>query len=141
MDIVKVVHELIDKGVSIELSIAGDGEMRDELESYINKFNLSSVIHLCGFLSDPSEVYLNSDVCILPSSHEGLPLNILEAYSFGLPVIAYDIPGVNEIIINGETGYMVPVGDLNGLMNKVHLLEKNRATLKKLSISSKERFK
>jgi glycosyltransferase involved in cell wall biosynthesis len=69
-----------------------------------------------GFQSEPARVYAAAAALLLPSSHEGLPLVILEAFSWGLPVIAYDIPGVRDVVTPGRNGILVrPADGVDGL--------------------------
>ena len=69
-----------------------------------------------GFQDDPGGVYSQSGALILPSSHEGMPLVILEAFSWGLPVIAYDIPGVRDVVVPDRNGILVaPAEGVDGL--------------------------
>ena len=65
-------------------------------------------------------------VLLLPSFQEGLPTVVIEAMSCGIPSIAYDVGGVKEIIRDGETGYVVPQGDINGFVDKTLQLLSDR---------------
>jgi glycosyltransferase involved in cell wall biosynthesis len=68
--------------------------------------------------TSPSMVYAASDLLVHTSAWEGFPLTILEALSAGLVVVAYDIDGVSEQIRNGETGFLVPCGDITALADR-----------------------
>jgi len=91
-------------GVNCSLLIAGDGPLRPEVERMVAV--LPKSFRYYGFLDDPAAIYNQADVCCLPSLNEGMPLNILEAFSCGLPVLAVNIPGVNEVV-NDNNGWLL----------------------------------
>ncbi|MCA9362776.1 glycosyltransferase, partial [Candidatus Kaiserbacteria bacterium] len=96
----------------VHLLIIGEGEERQYLETLIKKLNLSNRVHLLGYIDGAT--YLKAyDVYLLPSLKEGLPYVLLEAGLAGLPVIASDIPGNQDIIESGQSGFLVkPTIDL-----------------------------
>jgi glycosyltransferase involved in cell wall biosynthesis len=107
VSVLNIIKQLFEKdNLIIELSIAGTGELQEYVEDFI-KTNKHLSINYLGFLDSPRDIYAKSHLGILLSTYEGMPLNILEAFSAGLPFIAYDIPGVNEVIHNNYNGYLV----------------------------------
>jgi len=58
----------------------------------------------------------------MPSKFEGLPLSAIEACQLGVPVVAYDVGGISEVVIDGECGYVVPAGDRGALVDAVERL-------------------
>jgi len=93
------------------LEFVGDGPLFEEVRSHVNRIGMSDKIIFSGSCKDVPMRIANSDVFCLISNWEGLPLTILEAMRGGLPVIASDVGGVSEAVINGETGYLVPQGN------------------------------
>jgi len=91
---------------NLHFTIAGSGELESLVDNLQKKF---SNIDFLGHVSQNNmpQLYSSSDVIIVPSRWEGLPNVILEAQSCGIPVIASNISGSNEIIINGKTGFLV----------------------------------
>lgn len=93
------------------LVLAGDGELRDELLEQVRQLDLSWNVKFLGFRSDIANLLAQFDIFVLASLYEGLPLCILEAMAAGKPVVATDADGTNELIVNGETGLLVPLRD------------------------------
>jgi len=93
------------------LLIAGTGPTETRLKEYIGKAGLDPYIRLLGRRDDVPDLLAASDLFVLPSRFEGLPICLLEAMAAGLPVVATNIPGNDEVVIDGETGCLVPRGD------------------------------
>jgi glycosyltransferase involved in cell wall biosynthesis len=103
---------------TIELKIAGDGPFMKQLEKKINTLNLNNVC-LLGFVEDVSLLLNNSDIFLLTSKFESFPLSILEALSFGLPVIATNTGGIYEMVQNNKNGYLIDFNNDNQLLNSM----------------------
>lgn len=141
--------ELIDiwrefNGVSngYKLLIAGDGYERSALENKIKISKLQDSIILLGRVTNMDELYKESDFLVMTSVYEGLPLALLEAKAWALPVIAYDCPtGPKEIIKNAQDGYLIKQGDRASFIKKMRLLSTNSELLLTLSKNTKETYK
>ncbi len=95
----------------LHLLIAGDGNLRIELETQVAILNLQDRVHFLGTRSDIPDLLAASDSFILPSLWEGLPMALIEAMASGLPVIATDVSGSRQVMVPGETGLLVKPGD------------------------------
>lgn len=114
---VKRVNKIVDallqiKDIEIEWTHFGEGELFDELKRYSKKILCKNIkVNLNGAISNQElqEKYLTNDydVFINVSESEGIPVSIMEANSFGIPVIATDVGGVNEIVFDGENGILL----------------------------------
>ena len=94
-----------------ELSIFGDGELRDGLEKQAE--GLPVTFH--GNVADPEEIYRDSSIIALTSHYEGLPMVLLEAEAYGIPAVSFDCKcGPSDIIRNGQNGILVKEGDVEG---------------------------
>jgi glycosyltransferase involved in cell wall biosynthesis len=90
-------------------------EYRVWLQAESSRLGLADAVRFLGFRGDVEDIVRASDVVALPSSFEGMPLSLLEAASCGKPIVAYAIPGVTEAVADGETGRLVPRGDVGAL--------------------------
>lgn len=115
--LVDAVSRLVRKGVNIELVLAGDGEMRKEIESLIRQHNLQSRIRITGWISSEQvkEEILAARGLVLPSFAEGLPVVIMEAMALRRPVLTTYVAGIPELVRPGEGGWLFPAGDVQAL--------------------------
>jgi glycosyltransferase involved in cell wall biosynthesis len=93
------------------LVIAGEGKRKEDLEALIAGMGLEGRVLLLGARDDVPEIMKAMDVYCLSSFREGLPLSLLEAMSAGLPVVGTDVPGIRDVIVDGDTGLLVPSDD------------------------------
>lgn len=93
----------------VTLLVLGDGTQRAAMETLAQELGLDeSWVRFLGFRKDVPDVLAASDIFLLPSLTEGLPLSVLEAMSHRLPVIATEVGGVPEVVVPGETGLLIP---------------------------------
>mgnify|MGYP001562196667 CR=1 FL=1 len=119
------------------LNIYGEGEQKELLKAYIEEYSLLNV-HLRGLTSDVKEVYLNSDFFVMSSKYEGLPMVLIEAQSFGLPIISYDCPfGPSDVIEDRYNGILVEDQKINILASSILELAQSSDLLMKYSENSK----
>jgi glycosyltransferase involved in cell wall biosynthesis len=107
---------------SFDARIVGDGPQRLELEADVAQLGLAGAVRLLGERADVPQLLAAADVFVLSSASEGLPLSIEEAMAAGLPVVASAVGGVPEIVVDGETGFLVPPGDSERLAEALRLL-------------------
>lgn len=112
---------LRDQGHDLELVLAGDGPSRATLESLADELGISDHVRFLGFLSEDEVVRAlqQSDLFVLPSFVEGLPVSAMEALAIGVPVIATNIAGTGELIEHGRTGLLVRPSDAQALVEAV----------------------
>jgi glycosyltransferase involved in cell wall biosynthesis len=108
---------LAERSIDFQLILAGDGELRAELEAKVSSLDLKAHIRITGWISSQQvrDEILASRALVLPSLGEGLPVVIMEAMSLRRPVISTFVGGVPELIRPGENGWLVPAGDLVAL--------------------------
>ncbi|WP_296591081.1 glycosyltransferase family 4 protein [Methylophaga sp.] len=104
---------LINKGIECQLVLAGDGELRGEIEAYIAKKNLNKYVTITGWVTgnEVRSLILSARAMVLPSFAEGLPVVIMEAFILNRPVITTHIAGIPELVKNGENGWLVTPND------------------------------
>ena len=120
---------------NIQLKIVGDGPLREELETNARDLNLNTPIEFLGYRNRDEILNLlgAASLQVVPSEwYEGFPMVILEALASGTPVLASKIGSLDEIIIEGETGYKFIPGNADDLANKVklHMLNNNHEALR-----------
>jgi glycosyltransferase involved in cell wall biosynthesis len=95
----------------LRLVIVGDGALRAEIESLLAGAGIRDLAWLAGARDDVPELLRSLDLFVLPSRAEGISNTILEAMACGLPVVATAVGGNAELVVDGETGRLVPAGD------------------------------
>ncbi len=95
--------------------IAGDGELRGELEELVRQLELDGRVRFLGFRRDVGNIYADSDIMVFTSLSEGLPLALIEALASGRPVVATDVGGISELVDEGKCGFVVPAKDPRAL--------------------------
>lgn len=127
-----------------EIIIIGDGPKRVTLVDFIEKHHLSGVNFFGGLTREETlKILATSDIFVMISKWEGLPITILEAMSAGLPIIASDVGGINEAITD-DCGMLVRVGDIAGLLSALENLINNKTLRRQLgeiaAIRAREKF-
>ena len=124
----------------IKCMIIGKGPEKENLMTKVKERNLDSRIIFTDFQSDAIS-YINAlDIFVMPSEKEGLPRVILEAMLMGKPVIASDITGPSELVVDGETGFLVPVGKTEAIAGAILRLIENPASREQMGEKAKERI-
>ncbi|ERK07442.1 MAG: glycosyltransferase family 4 protein [Pantoea sp.] len=122
-----------------KLVIAGDGELRQSLQEQATQLGLNDSVNFVGRVSNINDYYRDSDMALMTSRYEGLPLVLLEAKSWSLPVVAYDCPtGPQEIINQGEDGFLVPMDDKATFLARMDQLASNDALFYAMSEKTKD---
>ncbi|MEW6026831.1 MAG: glycosyltransferase family 4 protein, partial [Planctomycetota bacterium] len=91
-----------------QLLVIGDGVLRKELESFVEKENLGGAVLFTGLCDEPSELLKDIDIFVLPSLYESFGIALLEAMALKKPTIASNVNGIPEVVADGETGILVP---------------------------------
>ena len=112
--LLEACRTLKDKGLVFELLLAGDGEMRPEIERMVIAYDLSANVKITGWISSSQvrDEILASNAMVLPSFAEGLPVVIMEAMALKRPVISTFVAGIPELVIHGHNGWLVPAGSV-----------------------------
>lgn len=122
-----------------KLLVFGSGPESDLLESKISSYGLTDSFIIKKPVSDIVSEYLKASIYVSSSRYEGLPMTLLEAMSCGLPCVSFSCPcGPSEIISNGEDGFVVPVGDVESMADKICLLIEDADTRKNFGRSARQ---
>lgn len=92
---------------SFHLEVLGDGPELGKIKNYIHENKLDSLITLNGFITNPIDFLIRSNILIMPSLKEGLPMTLIEAASVGLPIIANDVGAISNLLKNNFNGQLV----------------------------------
>ena len=121
------------------LAFIGDGPERGAVERELSACAVGHRVALLGDRRDVPELLAAADVFVLSSRSEGAPLSILEAMAAGLPVVASDVGGVGELVVDGETGLLVPPGDPARLAQALARVLDDRALRERLGTAGRAR--
>ncbi|MCA9405809.1 MAG: glycosyltransferase [Candidatus Omnitrophica bacterium] len=108
--LLKAFRKLIKKKAKAILLIAGDGPLKEKLVKFCEDNALTEHVRFLGYRNDVPRILRVCDIFVLSSFMEGVPLTILEAMAASKPVVATKVGGNPEVVIEGETGYLVPCG-------------------------------
>ncbi|MEO2169463.1 MAG: glycosyltransferase, partial [bacterium] len=129
----------------LQITIIGRGPARAKLEQLAGELGLHECTRFTGFVDDAERDRLvaAARVCVCPSEKEGWGLTVIESNGVGTPVVAADAPGLRESVREGETGFLVPVGDVDGFARRIgELLEDDALALRmrRAALSWSRRF-
>jgi glycosyltransferase involved in cell wall biosynthesis len=110
---------VLQKTENVRLWLIGDGIDRENLKVMSEELGVSERVEFWGMRSDIPELLAQMDLLVQASHYEGLGIAIQEAMATGVPVIASEIGGIPELIEQGKTGIMTPVGDTEGLAYEI----------------------
>jgi glycosyltransferase involved in cell wall biosynthesis len=140
--LIEATRRLVEEGVRFELVLAGDGELRAEIESAIKRYGLQKFVRITGWVSSEQvrDEILAARALVLPSFAEGLPVVIMEAMALHRPVISTFIAGIPELVRPHIDGWLVPAGDVQGLVAAIReCLEAPVNTLARMGRDGHER--
>jgi glycosyltransferase involved in cell wall biosynthesis len=124
------------------LVLAGDGELRSETEALARELAVDT--RFLGYVDDIGEWYAAFDAFLLTSQNEGAPVVAVEAQAAGVPVVATDAGGTRAVVDDGETGFVVPVGDVDALADRLIRLRDDPELRRRLgetgTVRMRERF-
>lgn len=136
--LIKAFAKVSDKYPSWSLVVYGEGPERKSLEALINRLQLKDKIMLCGTSKDIIQEMRNSQIFALSSDYEGMSNAMIEAVCTGLPVVSTKVSGTDELVKEGENGYVVPIGDVDAFANALDKLMSNNERLQQFSLKSLE---
>jgi glycosyltransferase involved in cell wall biosynthesis len=140
-DPLTLVHALGLLRTPVEADFVGDGPFRRAVELELERLGLDASVRVLGDRRDVASLLARSDVFVLASRSEGLPLSILEAMAAGLPVVASRVGGVPELVVDGQTGLLVPAGDPERLAGAVGWLLADAALRRRLGEAGRARVR
>ena len=137
---VEVSREVLKKTNNVRFELAGDGPERIKIQDLIQKYKLREIFFLRGFMSDISSFYKGLGIYLNTSHHEGIPMSVLEAMSYGIPIIAPKVGGFTEIIEDGVQGYLVDGRNPEDFAERCLTLSKDEHLRIKMGLAAREKI-
>lgn len=140
--LLKVFREIKRNNQNVALIICGVGPLKKSLVNYINKYSLKD-IYFAGVVRDKAKLdyYNASDIFVMPSQDEGMPLSLLEAMSFAKAVIVSKSPYTQGLIINGVDGFQVESDDIASWCSTINTVIKNDVLRKRVGNAARKKIK
>jgi glycosyltransferase involved in cell wall biosynthesis len=123
------------------LVLVGDGELRTDVEDLARELGVSERVRLVGYVSDMGSWYSAFDAFLLTSANEGAPVVAIEAQAAAMPVVATDAGGTRTVVDDGETGFVVAVGDVDALADRLKRLRDDSGLRTRLGATGAERMR
>lgn len=134
----KIVHE---RESDVVLRMVGVGSLESVVKEEVANCGLNDAVVFDGIRTDMENVYASSSVVVLSSDYEGMPNCLIEAIGAGVPIVSYDCPmGPAEIVVDDVNGYLVPMGDVQMLAEKI-VLSLNRKWDRQAIINTCDKFR
>ena len=136
--LIKVMEELHDE--NIKLLLVGSDSLNGKINKLVSEKKLGDRVHLLGFRKDIPNLIEISDIYVSASNQEGLPVNIMEAMNMEIPVIATDCRGNRDLILDRESGFLVPLNDVDNFVDKIKTVLREKSLVDKMVEKSKDRM-
>lgn len=131
--------KVLDAIPAAKLHIVGDGKDRGGLQNLIDAHQLNGRVHLLGCRADVPELLATSHLLWQLSESEAMPMVVLEAMATGLPVIGFDVRGTRDAVVDKETGFLVPYGDIGAVAAATVRLMQDSSAAMAMSVASRSR--
>ncbi len=138
--LIEAAEELKKSYENFVFIIVGEGELKDELAEKIQTSQLEKHVKMLGFYAEMEHLLAAADCFALPSIDEGMPMSLLEAVSSELPVICTHVGDIDKLIIDDDSGLVVPLNTPNALSKKVLVLIENSEFASSLAKCAKEKM-
>lgn len=125
--LIEACSMLMNKGIIEKVIIIGDGICKEELENLARQKGIGDRVYFVGFQKDIGNWLPAIDIFVLPSLTEGTPLSLLEAMSYGIPIVASAVGGVPQVVQTGKNGILVNPGRSDEIADAVCTLSNNEA--------------
>ncbi|MEO8509639.1 MAG: glycosyltransferase [Chloroflexota bacterium] len=137
--LLEALPSVLERHPDLQIVFAGEGPLRDEILALVEAIGIASHVHLVGNRPDVADLLAASDLFVLPSLWEGLPMALLEAMAARLPVVATSVSGSRDVIVDGESGRLVPPGDPARLVAAIIEILGDPARAQRLGTAARKR--
>ncbi|MEJ1237904.1 glycosyltransferase [Chryseolinea sp. T2] len=119
LGLIRIFQRVLVEVPEAKLNLVGQGSLMSQIREKVSEQGLKDSVHFHGATKEALKFIAAADVLVLPSVIEGLPGVVLEAFLCMTPVVAYDVGGISEVLINNETGWLIKPGDEIGFSNAI----------------------
>jgi len=132
--VLRALARLASRGERLRLVVAGKGDDRERLQGIVNELGIEALVDFSGYVSEAEKVSLfrGAWANVYPSPKEGWGITNIEAAACGTPSLASDAPGLRESVVDGETGHLVPYGDVEAWAEAIHKLAADRQDVERM---------
>ena len=141
INLLRSIPEVIQSIPNLKVILIGEGNERCKLEKYISDHNLENYVNLVGRKNNVRELIPEFDIWIMVSLREGFSLAVLEAMAASLPVIATDVGGNSEAIINEESGLIIKSKNTEDIVSSIKYLYLNKEKREQFASKAYGRYK
>jgi len=120
--------------------LVGDGEDRHSLEGLADDLGVADAVHFVGYLPDAGALHLAFDITFAPSRREGQSVSVIEAMACGRPVVTTRIPGTNDLVLDGVTGLLTEVDDVDEMSKKLESLIRDPDRCRRLGAAARSKY-
>ncbi|HKP00867.1 MAG TPA: glycosyltransferase [Nitrospiraceae bacterium] len=117
--LIEAASRILQAHPDVHFVLIGEGDLRTALERQVKELGIDGHVHFMGHREDARLLTAGFDMAVLASFHEGMPNTVLEAMAAGVPVVATAVGGVKELIVDQETGFLVPPGDTAAMVDRL----------------------
>ncbi|MCP5110220.1 MAG: glycosyltransferase family 4 protein, partial [bacterium] len=139
--LLRAVDRLRRSKPSIECRILGDGICQGELARWVEENGLGSHVRFLGYCNDVPDVLADADIAVLTSIKEGVPRGLMEPMALGLPVVATNVKGNRDVVVDGECGFLVPLHDDAALAERLSVLIENPGLRARMGVAGLRRVR
>jgi glycosyltransferase involved in cell wall biosynthesis len=138
-DVLEVARRLAARLPDTRFLMAGDGPLAGDMRRHAEVRGLVGTVLFPGWQGDVPSFLAGCDAIVSTANQEGLPRNVLEGMACGLPVVAWDIRGCRDLVVDSTTGFLVPFGDLDGMSRRLEQLAHDEGTRRRMGAAARER--
>ena len=137
--LVRAIPSIVAEFAQVRFVFVGEGHLRSSLENLATSLGIENKVEFAGWRTDVPAILRRSDLFVLPSLFEGLPLSLIEAMASGKAVVATDVDGTHDVVIDGATGFLVPPKDPAALSQRIAELLADSKMRERFGQAGKER--
>lgn len=132
--LLECMKKIVKENKNIKLLLAGNGPLEEKYKEFIKENELCNNIYLLGYRLDIPELMKIVNIAVSVSKQEGLPVNVMEAMLSNLPAIVTNCRGNADLVENGKNGYVINIGDIEELKEKIKILYNNKILSKQMGL-------